>query len=105
MIEIATRAAMSEDTSKVVITVISDLAKRLEFLLSENEEQPSQNHKNLNVEERDKNEFVNEMGEAVVARGIKKRANRKRSKVMQSWVDKFDILKENLGCQELHRLR
>ncbi|XP_071933753.1 protein FAR1-RELATED SEQUENCE 5-like [Coffea arabica] len=63
MIKVATRAAMSEDTSKVVITVISDLAKRVELLLSKSEEQPSQNHKNLNVEERDKIEIVNEMGE------------------------------------------
>ncbi|XP_027121887.1 protein FAR1-RELATED SEQUENCE 5-like [Coffea arabica] len=72
MIKVSTRAAMSEDTSKVVITVISDLSKRVELLLSESEEQPLQNQKNLNMEERDKIEIVNEMGEAVVARGIKK---------------------------------
>ncbi|XP_027122965.2 protein FAR1-RELATED SEQUENCE 5-like [Coffea arabica] len=66
MIKVATRAAMSEDTSKVAITVISDLAKRVELLLSESEEQPLQNKKNLNMEERDKIEIVNEMGEAVV---------------------------------------
>nr|XP_027122340.1 protein FAR1-RELATED SEQUENCE 5-like [Coffea arabica] len=35
MIKVATRAAMSEDTSKVAITVISDLSKRVELLLSE----------------------------------------------------------------------
>nr|XP_027101054.1 protein FAR1-RELATED SEQUENCE 5-like [Coffea arabica] len=93
MIKVATRAAMSEDTSKVVITVISNLAKRVELLLSESEEQPSQNHKNLNVEERDKIEIVNEMGEAIVARGIKKRGCEKRSRVMRSWVDKFDRVK------------
>ncbi|XP_027077112.1 protein FAR1-RELATED SEQUENCE 5-like [Coffea arabica] len=51
MIKVATRTSMLENTSKVVITVIFDLAKRVEFLLSESEEQPSQNHKNLNVEE------------------------------------------------------
>nr|XP_027098939.1 protein FAR1-RELATED SEQUENCE 2-like [Coffea arabica] len=95
MIKVATRAAMSEDTSKVVITVISVLAKRVELLLSENEEQPSQNHKNLNVEERDKIEIVNEMGEVVVARGIKKRAGGKRNRVMRSCVDKFDRVKRN----------
>nr|XP_027088688.1 protein FAR1-RELATED SEQUENCE 5-like [Coffea arabica] len=64
MIKVATRAAMSEDTSKVAITVISDLAKRVELLLSESEKQPLQNQKNLNMEERDKIEIVNEMGEA-----------------------------------------
>ncbi|XP_027172238.1 protein FAR1-RELATED SEQUENCE 5-like [Coffea eugenioides] len=93
MIKVATRAAMSEDTSKVAITVISDLSKRVELLLSESEEQPLQNQKNLNMEERDKIEIVNEMGEAVVARGIKKRGGGKKSRVMQSWVDKFDRVK------------
>ena len=34
------------------------------------------------------------MGEAVVARGIKKRAGGKRSRVMRSWVDKFDRVKK-----------
>nr|XP_027067814.1 protein FAR1-RELATED SEQUENCE 5-like [Coffea arabica] len=71
MIKVATRAAMSEDTSKVAITVISDLAKRIELLLSESEEQPLQNEKNLNMEERDKIEIVNEMEEAVVVRGLR----------------------------------
>ncbi|XP_027150221.1 protein FAR1-RELATED SEQUENCE 5-like [Coffea eugenioides] len=93
MIKVATRAAMSEDTSKVAITVISDLSKRVELLLSESEEQPLQNQKNLNMEERDKIEIVNEMGEAVVARGIKKRGGGKKSRVMRSWVDKFDRVK------------
>ncbi|XP_027101000.1 protein FAR1-RELATED SEQUENCE 5-like [Coffea arabica] len=93
MIKVATRAAMSEDTSKVAITVISDLAKRVELLLSESEEQPLQNQKNLNMEERDKIEIVNEMGEAVVARGIKKRGGGKKSRVMRSWIDKFDRVK------------
>ena len=63
---------MSEKSSKVVITIISDLAKRVELLFSESDERLSQNHKNLNVEERDKIEIVNEMGEAIVARAIKK---------------------------------
>ncbi|XP_071901091.1 uncharacterized protein [Coffea arabica] len=45
MIKVATRAAMSEDTSKVAITVISNLTKRVELLLSESEEQPLQNKK------------------------------------------------------------
>ena len=82
MIKIATRAAMSKDTSKVVIIIISDLTKRIEILLSENEVQTLQNHKNLNMEECDKIKFVNEMGEAIFARGIKKCAGGKRSKVM-----------------------
>ncbi|XP_071905899.1 protein FAR1-RELATED SEQUENCE 5-like [Coffea arabica] len=43
MIKVATRAAMSEDTSKVAIIVISYLSKRVELLLSESEEQPLQN--------------------------------------------------------------
>ncbi|XP_027083622.1 protein FAR1-RELATED SEQUENCE 5-like [Coffea arabica] len=60
MIKVATRAAMSEDTSKVAITVISDLSKRVELLLSESKEQPLQNKKNLNMEERDKIEIVSE---------------------------------------------
>nr|XP_027064410.1 protein FAR1-RELATED SEQUENCE 5-like [Coffea arabica] len=60
MIKVATRAAMSEDTSKVAITVISDLSKRVELLLSKSEEQPLQNQKNLNMEERDKIEIVSE---------------------------------------------
>ncbi|XP_027121897.1 protein FAR1-RELATED SEQUENCE 5-like [Coffea arabica] len=37
MIKVATRAPMSEDTSKVAITVISNLAKRVDLLLSESE--------------------------------------------------------------------
>ncbi|XP_071918767.1 protein FAR1-RELATED SEQUENCE 5-like [Coffea arabica] len=93
MIKVATRAVMSEDTSKVAITVISDLSKRVELLLSKSEEQPLQNQKNLNMEERDKIEIVNEMGDAVVARGIKKRGGGKKSRVMRSWVDKFDRVK------------
>nr|XP_027109037.1 protein FAR1-RELATED SEQUENCE 5-like [Coffea arabica] len=105
MIKVATRAAMSEDTSKVAITVISDLSKRVELLLSESEEQPLQNQKNLNMEERDKIEIVNEMGEAVVARGIKKRGGGKKSRVMRSWVDKFDRVKRKSRLSRLHRLR
>nr|XP_027122290.1 protein FAR1-RELATED SEQUENCE 1-like [Coffea arabica] len=81
MIKVVTRVVMSEDIGKVVITVISNLAKRVELLLSENEEQTLQNHKNLNVEERDIFEFENETGEAVLARGIKKCAG-KKNKVM-----------------------
>nr|XP_027122185.1 protein FAR-RED IMPAIRED RESPONSE 1-like [Coffea arabica] len=58
MIKVAIRAVMSEDTSKVAITVIFDLAKSVELLLSKSEEQPLQNQKNLNMEERDKIEIV-----------------------------------------------
>nr|XP_027102940.1 protein FAR1-RELATED SEQUENCE 5-like [Coffea arabica] len=93
MIKVATRTAISENTNKVAITIISDLAKRVEFLLSESEEQPLQNQKNLNMEQRDKIEIVNEMGEAVVARGIKKQGGGKKSRVMRSCVDKFDRVK------------
>ena len=63
MIKVATQAAMSKETTKLVTTVISNLAKRVELLISKNEEQTLQNPKNMNVEKRDQIQFVNEMKE------------------------------------------